>query len=137
LHVIAWAQEKDVYLIAFLDDASTGIIHHDIITGQLASTPSTALERAVSKYAAPCVITSDNGGEFLGKQFCDVEKFYGIRTWKTKLYTPQQQSKLERFWWTSGDYRDGMFDIELINAIIWEYNEVWIHDAVGWTPVQA
>jgi transposase InsO family protein len=115
-----------VYLIAFLDDASRGIIHHEIIPRPFASITSAALEHAVSKYAALCVITTDN-----------VEKFSRIRTCKTKLHTPQQKSKMERFWQTYDDYRDGMFDIELIDAIIAEYNEVWIHDALGWTPVRA
>jgi transposase InsO family protein len=142
LHSITWTladghEKAMVYVIAFIDDASRYLIHHELLSEKTSESAGQALERALQHNPHPCIMASDNGGEFLGRGFKSVLDRYHIEPWHTKPYTPQQNGKMERFWRNIQDGRHGRCDQGQIQRIIDEYNNHWKHRALGCTPAEA
>jgi transposase InsO family protein len=61
-------------------------------------TCAAVLAEALEMWAAPCVLGSDNSGEFTGAAFTSILQQYGVSHWRTTPHTPQQNGKMERFW---------------------------------------
>jgi transposase InsO family protein len=85
------------HLIAFLDDASRFIMHPRLIPDKRADTCAAVLAETFQMWAAPCVLRTDNGGEFTGEAFTSVRRRHGVTSWRTKPYTPEQNGKMELF----------------------------------------
>jgi transposase InsO family protein len=126
-----------VYLIAFLDDASRFIMHHRLIPEKTAETCAGVLLETLQSWGPPCVLGSDNGGEFVGKKCVGVLEENRISRWNTKPHTPQQNGKMERFWTTIEKCRNNECRETLIAEIISEYNQKWIHRILQMTPERA
>jgi transposase InsO family protein len=142
LHEINWtspekAEPFKVYMIAFLDDASRYIMYYELLSDKTVDSTAKALRHALAIWPAPHVITSDNGGEFIGDKFTTVMRFHCIVAWHTKPHTPQQNGKMERFWGTIETCRKGECNATQIERIIYEYNKHWIHSALQCTPAEA
>ena len=75
------------------------------------------------------MLTIDNGGEFVENPFQSVLSANGIEEFRTHLYTPQQNGKIERFWSTIERARGAGFkwSLEKIHETINEYNSYWNH----------
>jgi transposase InsO family protein len=81
-----------IYLIAFLDDTSRFIVPYHVIADKGSEMCAAVLPDTLQVWAPPCVLGSDNGGEFTGAVFTSLLHQYGVRTWRTTPYTPQQNS---------------------------------------------
>jgi putative transposase len=93
--------------MAFLDDASRFIMHYRFIADKRSETCAAVLADVFQVWARPCVLGSDNGGEFTGAAFTGLLHQYGVTTWRTTPYTPQQNGKMERFWRTLDNAGNG------------------------------
>jgi hypothetical protein len=123
-----------LYMIAFLDDCTRFIIHYEIHADKRSETAAQALANALADHHAPCVLASDNGGEFVGDAFQRVLQYFKIRFCHTAPRTPQQNGKIERFWRSLDKARGGSIDQKKIERIVWLYNHRWRHGSTGLTP---
>ncbi len=86
------------YLCSFFDGCSRSIIHWEIREQMTERDVEIILERAKEKYpkARPRII-SDNGPQFVAKDFKEFIRFSGMTHVRTSPYYPQSNGKLERF----------------------------------------
>jgi transposase InsO family protein len=126
-----------LYLIAFIDDASRFIIQHRLRSDKQSATCARVLAEAFQTAVPPCVLGSDNGGEFIGDTFSSVLAEFGVFYWWTQPHTPEQNGKMERFWRTLQNARNGQISEQLIGDIVRECNNWWIHRSLRRTPTAA
>jgi transposase InsO family protein len=86
------------YLCSILDGCSRFIVHWEIRERMLESDVEIIIERAKEKYpeARPRII-SDNGPQFIAKDFKEFIRLSGMTHVRTSPYYPQSNGKLERF----------------------------------------
>ncbi len=86
------------YFIGVLDGYSRYLVHWDIRTAMTEQDVALVIERAREKYpeATPRII-SDNGPQFLAKEFKEYIRLCGMTHVRTSPYYPQSNGKLERF----------------------------------------
>lgn len=132
LHYLNKINNIQYYLIAFIDDCTRYVVYWEVIDEKTSIASAFALIHALEKVRAPKKITIDNGGEFIGKEFQTVLQEKGIEDWRTELFTPEQNGKVERFWLTleMARYKGRILDTEYIRDIINEYNDVWEHSSL-------
>lgn len=87
-----------LFLISVMDGYSRFIVHHEVRTTMTEYDVQLTLERAKEKHpdARPRII-SDNGGQFISKDFQEFIKFLELTHIKTSVAYPQSNGKLERF----------------------------------------
>lgn len=132
------------YLCSFLDGCSRSIIHWEIREQMTETDVEIILERAKEKYpeARPRII-SDNGPQFIAKDFKEFIRISGMTHVRTSPYYPQSNGKLERFHKTikTECIRPGvplsLDDVRrIVEKYIVHYNTVRLHSAIGYvTPV--
>jgi transposase InsO family protein len=108
-----------IYVLAFLDDPSRFIMHYHPMPGKRSDTCAAVLAEAFEMWAVPCVLGSDNGGEFTGAAFASILQQYGVSHWRTGPARRKQNGKMERF---SGS---------LESARKWGFSEKLIADIPG------
>ena len=131
------------YLCSVLDGYSRAIVHWDLREAMREADVEIILETAKEKYpdAKPRII-SDNGPQFIAKDFKEFIRISGMTHVRTSPYYPQSNGKLER--WhkslksecippgvplTPEDAR------RLIERYVVHYNTVRLHSAIGFvTP---
>lgn len=86
------------FLISVLDGASRYIIHHELRTNMSGYDVEMTIERAKEKFpeARPRII-SDNGSQFISKDFKEYIRNSGYTHVRTSVAYPQSNGKLERF----------------------------------------
>lgn len=86
------------YLCALLDGYSRVLVHWEIRERMTESDVETILQRAREKYpdARPRII-SDNGPQFIAKDFKEFIRISGMTHVRTSPYYPQSNGKLERW----------------------------------------
>ena len=86
------------YLCSILDGFSRYIVHWEIRESMKESDVEIVLQRAREKFpdATPRII-SDNGPQFIAKDFKDFIRICGMTHVKTSPYYPQSNGKLERY----------------------------------------
>jgi transposase InsO family protein len=86
------------YLCALLDGYSRVLVHWEIRKGMTESDVETIIQRAREKYpnARPRII-SDNGPQFIAKDFKEFIRISGMTHVRTSPYYPQSNGKLERW----------------------------------------
>ena len=128
------------YLCSFLDGCSRSIIHWEIREQMTETDVEIILERAKEKYpeARPRII-SDNGPQFIAKDFKEFIRISGMTHVRTSPYYPQSNGKLERFHKTikSECIRPGsplsLDDARrIVEKYIGHYNNVRLHSAIGY-----
>lgn len=131
------------YLTTILDGYSRYIVHWQISESMTEGDVQLVLQRAKELYpsAQPRLI-SDNGKQFIAKDFKELIRLHGMTHVRTSPYYPQSNGKLER-WHQSvkGDcirpncpltLEDA---IRLVGAYVEEYNRQRLHSAIGYvTP---
>jgi len=131
------------YLCSFLDGCSRSIIHWEIREQMAEKDIEIILQRAKEKYpAARPRIISDNGPQFIAKDFKEFIRISGMTHVRTSPFYPQSNGKLERFHKTikSECIRPGtplsLDDARRIaEKYIEHYNTVRLHSAIGYvTP---
>jgi putative transposase len=128
------------YLCSVLDGTSRYIVHWEIRESMKESEVEIILERAREKFpdAKPRVI-SDNGPQFIAKDFKEFIRICGMTHVKTSPYYPQSNGKIER-WHKSIKtecIRPGVpLSLEDAQRIVglWvnHYNSVRLHSAIGY-----
>ena len=131
------------FMCSILDGCSRSIIHWEIREKMQEIDIETILQRAREKYpgAKPRIIT-DNGPQFISRDFKEFIRIAGMTHVKTSPYYPQSNGKIERYhrtikgdcirvttMWTIDDARKAVIDY------VKHYNEVRLHSAIGYvTP---
>jgi transposase InsO family protein len=131
------------YLCSLLDGYSRFIVHQEIRESMTEADVQTIIQRARERFpgVTPRII-SDNGPQFIAKDFKEFIRICGMTHVRTSPYYPQSNGKLERFHRTiKGDcIRPGtplsLDDARrLVDDYVQHYNDVRLHSAIGYlTP---
>lgn len=132
------------FLCSLLDGCSRFIVHWEIRPHMLESDIEIIIQRARETFpqATPRII-SDNGPQFLAKDFKDFLRICGMTHVRTSPYYPQSNGKLERWHKTIKEdcVRPGtplsLDDAQrIISRWIDHYNTVRLHSAIGYVTPQ-
>ncbi len=131
------------FLCSILDGYSRFIVHWDIRDKMEESDVQSIILRAREKFpsATPRII-SDNGPQFIAKDFKEFIRIMGMTHVRTSPYYPQSNGKLERFHKTiKGECIRVLVPLSLDDArrivtdYVAHYNHVRLHSAIGYvTP---
>jgi hypothetical protein len=131
------------YLTSVLDGCSRYIVHWELRESMREADVEVVLQRAREKFpdAHPRVIT-DNGPQFIARDFHEFIRLCGMTHVRTSPYYPQSNGKIER--WHGTLKRDclrphvplSLDDArQLVASFVEHYNHVRLHSAVGYvTP---
>jgi len=128
------------FLCSVLDGCSRYIVHHDIREKMEESDIEIILQRARELHpgVTPRIIT-DNGPQFLAKDFKEFIRIAGMTHVKTSPYYPQSNGKIERWHKTlKGDCIRIATPLSLDDArrivadFVEHYNHVRLHSAIGY-----
>lgn len=131
------------FLCSILDGCSRFIVHWEIRDKMEESDVETIIQRAREKFpeVTPRII-SDNGPQFIAKDFKEFIRICGMTHVKTSPYYPQSNGKIERWHKTlKGDCIRVLTPLSLDDArrivtdYVEHYNTVRLHSAIGYvTP---
>jgi transposase InsO family protein len=128
------------YLCSLLDGCSRSIIHWEIREQMTETDVEIIIQKAKEKYPGtrPRII-SDNGPQFIAKDFKEFIRISGMTHVRTSPYYPQSNGKLERFHKTlKGECIRVKTPLSLDDArrlvaeYIEYYNTVRLHSAIGY-----
>lgn len=131
------------YLCTVLDGYSRVVVHWDLRESMTEQEVEIILQRALERYpqARPRII-SDNGPQFIAKDFKEFIRLCGMTHVRTSPFYPQSNGKLER--WHQSVKGECIrprtpLSVEearrLITEYVKHYNEVRLHSAIGYvTP---
>jgi putative transposase len=128
------------YLCSILDGCSRYIVHWEIRETMKEGEIETILQRAREKFPGETPrIISDNGPQFVAKDFKEFIRICGMTHVRTSPYYPQSNGKIERFHRTiKGDCIRTETPLTLEDAqrivakYVAYYNEVRLHSAIGY-----
>ena len=132
------------YLCCVLDGYSRFIVHWDLRESMKEAEIEIILQAAREKHpqAKPRII-SDNGPQFLARDFKEYIRFCGMTHVRTSPYYPQSNGKLERFHQSlktecirPGTPLSGEDARRLIQRYVDHYNTVRLHSAIGFVTPQ-
>jgi putative transposase len=132
------------YLCCVLDGCSRFIIHWEIAPSMKERDVEVVLQKAREKYpeAKPRII-SDNGPQFIAKDFKEFIRLTGMTHVRTSPYYPQSNGKMERWnksfkieGWRPGLAGDMEQARRLTEKYVQHYNEVRLHSAIGYITPQ-
>ncbi len=131
------------YLCSLLDGCSRYLVHWEIRESMTESDVETIVQRAREKFpgAQPRII-SDNGPQFIAKDFKEFIRVAGMTHVRTSPYYPQSNGKLERYHRTIKHdciRQKTPLSLEEARRVVGEfvlhYNIVRLHSAIGYiTP---
>lgn len=132
------------YLCSLLDGCSRSIVHHELRESMTEAEVEIIIQRALEKFPGqrPRII-SDNGPQFIAKDFKEFVRIAGLTHVKTSPYYPQSNGKIER--WHKSLKNDCIrpgspLDVEqarrLIANFVEHYNTVRLHSAIGYISPQ-
>jgi transposase InsO family protein len=128
------------FLTAILDGYSRSIVHWEIREGMKEQDELVVLQRAKEKHPDenPRII-SDNGPQFIAKDFKEYIRLSGMTHVRTSPYYPQSNGKLERFHGTikSECIRPSTPQSleearQIVGRYVERYNNVRLHSALGY-----
>jgi transposase InsO family protein len=133
------------YLCSVLDGASRFIVHWEIGESMTEAQIEIILERAKEKFpAARPRIISDNGPQFIAKDFKEFIRISGMTHVRTSPYYPQSNGKIER--WHGSLKRECIrpgtpLSLEdarrLVGGFVEHYNERRLNSAIGFVTPRA
>ena len=132
------------YLCSILDGFSRFIVHWDLRKSMREADIEVILERAKERYpgAKPRII-SDNGPQFIARDFKEFIRFSGMTHVRTSPYYPQSNGKIER--WHQSLKSEclrprtplSLEDAQrLVRAYVEHYNHIRLNSAVGYITPQ-
>jgi len=128
------------YLCSVLDGYSRYIVHWELMASMTERDVELVLQRAKEKYpqAKPRIV-SDNGPQFIAKDFKEFIRLTGMTHVRTSPYYPQSNGKLERWHqsfktegWRPGLAQNEEQGKELTGKYVRHYNEVRLHSAIAY-----
>ena len=128
------------YLCSLLDGCSRFIVHWEIRTSMTEPEVETIIQRARERYpeARPRII-SDNGPQFIARDFKEFIRICGMTHVRTSPYYPQSNGKIERWHRSlkSECIRPSVpLSLEdarrLVEDYVDHYNRVRLHSAIGY-----
>ena len=132
-----------LFLCSLLDGCSRFLVHWEIRATMIEPEVETIIQRARERYpdARPRII-SDNGPQFIARDFKEFIRLCGMTHVRTSPYYPQSNGKIERWHRSlkSECIRPGtplsQEDAQrLVEGYVRHYNEVRLHSAIGYvTP---
>jgi transposase InsO family protein len=128
------------YLCSVLDGASRAIVHWELRESMKEREVECILERAKELYPeARARIISDNGPQFVAKDFKEFIRVSGLSHVRIAPYYPQSNGKIERWHKTlKGDaLRPAQPETleqarEVVRRFVEHYNSVRLHSAIGY-----
>jgi len=132
------------FMCSILDGCSRSIVHWEIREKMQEIDVETILQRAREKYpdATPRIIT-DNGPQFVARDFKEFIRIAGMTHVKTSPYYPQSNGKIERYHRTiKGECIrvTSLWSLEdaqrRVDEYVRHYNEVRLHSAIGYVTPQ-
>jgi putative transposase len=131
------------YLCSVLDGFSRAIVHHSLRERMTSADVASIIQKACERHpeARPRII-SDNGPQFVAKDFKTFIRFTGMTHVRTSPYYPQSNGKIEAWHKNmkkctirSVSPRSYQHACVMINAFVANYNENRLHSALGYiTP---
>jgi putative transposase len=131
------------YLCSVLDGYSRFIVHWEIRESMTERDIETIVQRGLEKFPdeRPRII-SDNGPQFIAKDFKEFVRLTGLTHVRTSPYYPQSNGKLERWHGTLKGERFRLAAPETLDdarrvvaSFVAHYNDVRLHSAIGYiTP---
>lgn len=133
------------YLCSVLDGYSRAIVHWDLCEAMKERDVEMVLQKAYEAAGKPAPrIISDNGPQFISRDFKEFVRVLGMTHVRTSPYYPQSNGKLERFHGTakSEAVRPGLpMSLEdarrILTGYIAHYNETRLHSAIGYVTPKA
>ena len=132
------------YLCSVLDGFSRAIVHWEIRESMTESEVEVILQRAAEKHpGAAARIISDNGPQFIAKDFKEFIRIRGMTHVKTSPFYPQSNGKIER--WHQSIKRECIrpktpLSLEdarrVIGEFVTHYNTVRLHSSIGYVTPQ-
>lgn len=128
------------YLCSILDGCSRYIVHWEIRESMTEADVEVVIQRARERYPSvtPRII-SDNGPQFIAKDFKEFVRIIGMKHVRTSPYYPQSNGKIERWHHTlkSECIRPGvLLSLEDARAVVGTYieyyNNVRLNSAIGY-----
>jgi putative transposase len=127
-------------LCSLLDGCSRFIVHWEIRTTMLEAEVETIIQRARERFpdARPRII-SDNGPQFIAKDFKEFIRICGMTHVRTSPYYPQSNGKIERWHKTiKGECiriktpltQDDL--MRIVGEYVVHYNEIRLHGAINY-----
>ncbi len=132
------------YLCSILDGYSRYIVHHEIREKMTEGDVEIVLQRARERFpeARPQII-SDNGPQFIARDFKEFIRISGMTHVRTAPYYPQSNGKIER--WHKSLKNEAIRAkcpisledaIRIVSEFVTHYNERRLHSAIGYiTPL--
>jgi transposase InsO family protein len=118
-----------LFLICVIDGYSRYIVHHELRVSMEEYDVQLVIERALEK--CPGVrprIISDNGGQFIAKDFAEFIRERGLSHVRTSVAYPQSNGKIERMHRTAGEEclsRSSFIDLEDARRVIARFVEYY------------
>lgn len=131
------------YLCSILDGFSRAIVHWEIREAMREADVELIVQRARERFPAEKTrIISDNGPQFIARDFKTFVREVGLEHVRTSPYYPQSNGKKERFYQTlKGEGIRPRVPLSLedarrvVDRFVRHYNEVRLHSAIGYiTP---
>ena len=131
------------FLITVLDGYSRYIVHWEIREGMKEFDTEIVVQRGLEKWPGerPRII-SDNGPQFIARDFKEFIRLMGLTHVRTSAYYPQSNGKLER--WHGSIKRECIRPaspasleeaVRLVSSYVEHYNHARLHSALGYiTP---
>ena len=128
------------YLCSVLDGYSRLIVHHEIRESMKEQEVEVILQRARERFpgTTPRII-SDNGPQFIARDFKTFIRLTGMTHVRTSPYYPQSNGKLERFHQTIKSQTVRVKSPEtleearqMVDDFVTHYNEIRLHSAIGY-----
>ena len=118
-----------LFLISVIDGYSRYNVHHELRQNMQEYDVQLTIQKALEKYPAykPRII-SDNGSQFICKDFAQYMKFAGLQHIRTSIAYPQGNGKIERYHRTAGEEclsKASFINIEDARKQIAEYVEFY------------
>jgi len=132
------------YLCSILDGCSRALLHWQLRYSMTEAEVEIIIQAAIEKYpGVKARVITDNGPQFIARDFKEFIRIVGLTHVKTSPYYPQSNGKIERWHQTlkAACLRPGcplsLEDAQhLVEHFVAHYNTVRLHSAIGYiTPV--
>ena len=137
---------RTYFCMAFIDEYSRYIVHHELLTGMDGVTLSLSAQRALEtlprtargELAVKPEIRSDNGSGYISKEFHGLLEYHGLTHYKITPHCPEENGIMER---ANRTLREALEEVEpgnrfeaedALRRIVEHYNTERLHSSLGY-----